>query len=115
MSQSECFFAKKVVVNGIRFLNALWLPNFADILAKKMNEIIDVVMVELDDTTKMYAICKTYAGVTYDDHYGCYRVDMNSLQNELSLISIHEFLSKHYYPVKIQHIQKKYIFRCKQY
>lgn len=115
MSQRECFFPTKVIVNGIIFSMELWLPNFVDIQNRKINEIIDIVMLELNDINKIFVICKTYHSVAYDEHYGCYRVEIESLQKEVSIININEFLSQHYYPVKIHHIQNNYLFRCKHF
>lgn len=115
LAQGKRFFTKKAVVNGIIFSLELWLPNFENDENKKINEIIDIVAMELNQVTKIFAICKTYSRVTFEEHYGCHSVDMNALDKELSVISVDEFLGKHYYPVKIHSIQEKQLFRCKRF
>lgn len=104
-----------MVVNGIHFSMDLWLPNFVDSQKREINEMIDLVLLDLNDINKMFVVCKTYSGVTYDEHYGCYGVDTQSLQAELTLIKVSEFLSKHYYPVKMHYTQNKLLFRCKRF
>ncbi len=111
---TECFFTSRIVLNGITFSIELWLPNFEDGEDKKIHEIVDVVITQMNDISKIFVICKTFA-VAYDCHYGCYRVRMESLQNDLSIINVGEYLSQHNYPVKIHKIQNNHFFRCKRF
>lgn len=114
ISQTDCFFASKIVLNGIILSLELWLPNFEDEKNKKINEIVDIVILKLDDITTFFVVCKTFT-VAYEEHYECYRVKMESIQNEISIISVSEFLSQHYYPVKLHKIGSNYFFRCKRF
>lgn len=115
MSQFEWFFAKKVIVNGIIFSTELWLPKFEDPKNLKINEVVDIVLLNFDDIDKIFVVCKTYTSVMYQNHYGCHRVEMDSLEDEMKIISVNDFLAQHHYPVKIHEIQGQYLFRCKRF
>lgn len=114
LSETECSFTTKIVLNGIIFSIDSWLPNFEDENNKRINQIIDIVILEMNDISKMFFVCKTYS-VALDDHYRSFYIRMESLQNNVSLINVSDFLSRHYYPVKIQKIQNNYFFRCKRF
>ncbi len=111
---TKCHFATKVILNGITFSMELWFPNFSDEENKKIYEMVDIAILDLKDVTKMFVVCKIYT-VTYNDHYNCYVVLMESLENEMSIFPVSEFLSKHYYPIKIHNIENNFMFRNKRF
>lgn len=115
MSQRDSFFAHKVVVNGIIFSRELWLPNFIDNQHTHIMEIVDIFLTDSKDIDSIFAVCKVYNNVEFDDHFGCYFVQLESLQNKMTIININDYISRHHYPVKIHQIGSKHLFRCKRF
>lgn len=114
LQSRQCSFAKTLTVNGVIFSKELWLPDFSE-NGPKIYEIIDTFFTELSDINKIWVVCKVYQKVTYEQHYNCYMVHMNSLQEDLLIVNISEYLMQHLYPVKIHLIQDKNLFRLKRF
>lgn len=115
MLQFKWFSSAKAIVNGIIFSRELWLPNFEDPKNLKIDEVVDILLSNFFDIEKIFVVCKTYTNVEYENHYECYRVKMDSLQEEMKIIRAKDFLAQHHYPVKIHKIQDDYLFRCKRF
>lgn len=113
LSQQECFSTRKVVVNGIIFSRELWLPDFFDLANIEINQIVDVVL-ESNEINSIYVVCKTYS-VTHNDHYGCYSVQIERLQDQMKIIKIQDFLLDHQYPVKVHIVNGISMFRNKYF
>lgn len=113
MSQQEIFFTNRVVVNGIIFSRELWLPYLIDHQNICIYEIVDIFLKDLNDIDSIFVVCRKYVDVTFVGNYGCYAVAMDSLQNEMAIIRVNEYLSHRQYTVKLHCIGDNYLFRCK--
>lgn len=114
LSSKECFFLPSVTLNGIIFSKELWLPKMMED-KHRICEVIDIFSTDLKDVAKIWVVCKVYVDVTFEPHYNCHIVQIASLQEELEIINIKEYLSEHEYPVKIHIIENKRLFRCKRF
>ncbi len=113
LSQQECSFARKIVVNRMIFTIDLWLPDFSE--GKWIHEICDIVIKEPKNVEDIFVVCKTYTSITVNQHYCSYVVEKDSLKNESILINIKKYLSQHQYPVKLHSIGDEFMFRCKRF
>lgn len=111
--QKECFFAKKIAVNGMMFSTDMWLPDLDS--NKRVHEIFDIIVTDPKNVTDIFAVCRTYVTVTHIEHFCAFSVKKESVQKDLCLINIKEFLSQHHYPVKVHKIGQDYLFRCKRF
>lgn len=116
LTQQICSFTKKVNVNGMVFKIGLWLPatpNSGNCKVSLIMEVCDIVLLDIKDITKLFVVCKAYTTASLNNT--CYIVDMASVQNQFSIINIHDFLLNHHYPVKVHNINDKFVFRCKRF
>ncbi|KAJ6631752.1 hypothetical protein Bhyg_15731, partial [Pseudolycoriella hygida] len=96
---AEHSFAKKVIINGIIFSPELWLPVTRND-ALHINEIIDIVMIDENDISKIFVIVKQYENVSHNEHFQCYMIG-EAIQHEIMILNVEDFLEQHQYPVKI--------------
>lgn len=113
MLQKECFFTQKITINGMIFTSGMWLPDFDE--ARRIHEIFEVIVTSPKDIGDIFAVCKTYTTITENDHYCAYCVKKESLQSELCLINLKNYLLQHQYPVKVHNIDGEFLFRCKRF
>lgn len=114
LAPKECWFTKKITVNGMYFETWLFLPELHD-NENRAHEIIDFIVASPQKINDIYAVCKTYNTVTQNEHFCAYCVDKNSLQADYTLINIENFLTTHHYPVKVHNINGEFLFRCKRF
>lgn len=110
LSERECFSTRKVTVNGIIFSTELWLPDLFDMWNIRINQIIDVLLLTLNDINEIFVVCKSYSA-SYNEHYGCHSV--GSFENEFTLIKVSDFLMDHQHPVMVHEVENSLMFRCK--
>lgn len=100
------------------FRIGLWLPDTPDSgnhEITKIMEICDIVVLHDEAESELYAVCKVYNTHRKIDNFNLYSVDMSSVENNLTIVKIQNYLSKHHYPVKVHKIQDENYFRCKRF
>lgn len=96
----------------------LWLPAVADsgnCEVFQIMEICDIVLLDNGAIRDIFVVCKFYTTSGNYKNNLSYVVDMSSVQDQLTIVNIRQFLLKHHYPVKIHKIKEEFVFRCKRF
>lgn len=72
----ECNFTRKVVVNGMTFTTESWLPDFTNKNKPNIYKVGDIVVMDKDDISSIYLICKEYDKISYEDHFVAHSVEL---------------------------------------
>lgn len=72
----ECYFTSKVVVNGMEFTIDSWLPYFTKKDKPNIYKVGDIVVMDEDDISSIYLICKIYDKTSYEEHFVAYSVEL---------------------------------------
>lgn len=72
----ECNFTSKVVVNGITFTKDSWLPDFTNKDKPYVYNVGEIVVMDQNDISSIYLICKVYDKISYEDHFVAYSVEL---------------------------------------
>lgn len=78
----------------------------------RINEIIDILLLKLNDINEIFVVCKTYSA-SYNEYYGCHSV--GSFENEFTLIKMSDYLMDHQCPVKVHEVKNLMMFSCKRF
>lgn len=115
----ECYTSLYITVNGILFSTKLYLPFVDEPYNKPDNnyilKICKIMTTSKTDVNSIYFICEKYSRMSFDQHFGCYSVEKNIVEEKMVIITAKEFLAEHKYPVHLHEIGMKHMFKYKYF